>query len=292
MKRSIYSTKAKGTASYGKKIALCSITLMMTLACNLSLSAQNELRIGKRGTEKISLADSVSSIDLKGRKNFSDYPLHVEPLGTNLDKDAANTLTFSPNPLHQDVFLNGKLMVFQSKTPLLSLYSLNFGLNATSSFQPDLLARKSALLDAAFVKNRFRAQAAFIVNQYRPFNENIENQFGIAGSLEYLICSNLTAGISGSYYTTHPFYSIAAMPYVGTNYYGAWIKYENDKVGIRLGAERYYDAFSQKWNTVPIVSPIIRLGKHARMEIPLGEMLKSVIDHASDRRLQPIPQPR
>ena len=55
--------------------------------------------------------------------------------------------------------------------------------------------------------------------------------------------------------------------------------------GTNLGARRYVDPMTGQWTTVPIINPYINIGG-GRLEIPLGDLLKTLVWDRNDRSRQ------
>lgn len=107
----------------------------------------------------------------------------------------------------------------------------------------------------------------------------VYNNFGFSGALNYAVNEKLSFSVFGSYYTDNSFHSAAALPYLANSRYGASMSMAlNERLGLTLGAQRYYDTFSGRWITSPIIAPSFRIGKTA-VEIDLGGLLRLGLDH-------------
>ena len=47
-----------------------------------------------------------------------------------------------------------------------------------------------------------------------------------------------------------------------------------------LGVERYYDTFARRWVTSPIITPKIKFSEKFTLELPVGSLVKELIDNA------------
>ena len=73
---------------------------------------------------------------------------------------------------------------------------------------------------------------------------------------------------------------MAAMPYMGSSAYGGYVSYMGETLGIDLGVERVYDPYLRRWTTVPIVTPAINFGRGVVVRLPVGWLVKDVLDRA------------
>ena len=73
---------------------------------------------------------------------------------------------------------------------------------------------------------------------------------------------------------------MAAMPYIGSSAYGGYVSYMGETLGIDLGVERVYDPYLRRWTTVPIVTPAINFGRGVVVRLPVGWLVKDVLDRA------------
>jgi len=67
---------------------------------------------------------------------------------------------------------------------------------------------------------------------------------------------------------------------------------QDEKLGVDLGLNNYYDAFSRSWRTDPIVHPKYKIGK-MKIEMDLGPLMKeSLLRLAGKKRyMGPIIMP-
>lgn len=107
----------------------------------------------------------------------------------------------------------------------------------------------------------------------------IYNNFGFSGALNYAVNEKLSFSVFGSYYTHNSFHSAAALPYLSNSRYGASVSVAfNETIGLTLGAQRYFDPYSRRWITAPIIAPSFKIGKTA-LEIDLGGLLRLGLDN-------------
>ena len=122
-------------------------------------------------------------------------------------------------------------------------------------------------------------QGGLITNRYHYYR-GIISQYGISGQIVYSFNSNLSATIFGTYYNTNPFISMAAFPFVPTTSYGGYMTVGNNSFYMNLGVERRYNTFERKMETVPIISPAFKISNKVTIELPLGDLVKHVVEDA------------
>ncbi len=154
----------------------------------------------------------------------------------------------------------------------------NLGLYATSSEDTylNLLKSRSAAFMLDYQKGNFRIKTGLVANQYATLGTT--TQFGVNGVLEYKLSQHWSLVAFGTLYNRNPYFSMAAFPFVETSSYGGLIKYEGGKMGMKLGARRYYDAFQRRWKTEPIITPSIKVGKKMTFELPVGPLVQKSLE--------------
>lgn len=118
--------------------------------------------------------------------------------------------------------------------------------------------------------------------------------FTVGGQLTYSFSDNLSATVFGRYSTNRSYFSMAAMPYLGTSGYGGYLTYMGSTLGIDVGVERYYDTFARRWVTSPIVTPKIRFSDEFTLNLPVGPLVKDMLHnvlHKDKRREGPMIMP-
>lgn len=118
--------------------------------------------------------------------------------------------------------------------------------------------------------------------------------YTFGGAMTYRFNDNISATVFGRYSTNSTFYSMGSMPYLGTSGYGGFLTFMGEKVGMDLGVERYYDSFARRWVTSPIVTPKIKFSEKFTLELPVGPLVKELIDnavHNNKRRSGPMIMP-
>lgn len=52
----------------------------------------------------------------------------------------------------------------------------------------------------------------------------------------------------------------------------------NNNFYMNLGVERRYNTFEHKMETVPIISPELKISNKVTVELPLGDLVKHVVE--------------
>ena len=133
-------------------------------------------------------------------------------------------------------------------------------------------------------------QGALIANRYH-YHRGIISQYGISGQIVYSFNPNLSATIFGTYYNTNPFISMAAFPFVPTTSYGGYMTVGNNSFYMNLGVERRYNTFEHKMETVPIISPAFKISNKVTVELPLGDLVKHVVEDVVMKNHGPVGSP-
>ena len=66
-------------------------------------------------------------------------------------------------------------------------------------------------------------------------------------------------------------------------------KYEGEKMGVKLGARRYYDAFQKQWKMEPILTPPMKIGKKMYFELPVGPLVQRSMEKLLKRQTNNSP---
>lgn len=111
-----------------------------------------------------------------------------------------------------------------------------------------------------------------------PMQSTLLTQYGFGGHVSYNAASWLTLHAFGNYYPGDLRMSPAISPYVFSSSYGGYADVQFSKnFGANLGAQRYMNPMTGRWETEPIVSPYVKFNNGTKLEIPLGQLIKEII---------------
>lgn len=95
---------------------------------------------------------------------------------------------------------------------------------------------------------------------------------GSSASLSYLLNEKMTFKVFGSYATGLSHFTTSGS-------YGASFAYDlTNWFGMEVGANRFFDPMTNRWNTVPIVSPYIILNDKSKIGFDVGFLVKEAYD--------------
>lgn len=117
-------------------------------------------------------------------------------------------------------------------------------------------------------------------------------QYGVSGQLAYSISPSVSVTLFGEYYSSNPFISMAAYPYVSTTKYGGYMTAGSNRFFIDLGVERRYNAIERRMETVPIVTPGFKVSKKLVIGLPFGDFAKYLIMDSAPKRQRPMAPPK
>lgn len=176
--------------------------------------------------------------------------------------------TFDRNPFAFD--FNSGMDISRWRNGALSV-------NMSRTTYPGLMSAASGSVSLMQNAGNFTFTANLNANRML-LQKGMTTQFGIGGSATYRFNDNISATLFGNYYNKVPYISMGAMPYVGSSSFGGYLTFMQDKAGIDLGAEQVYDPYSRRWITVPIVTPKIRINEKFTLDLPLGWLVKDLLD--------------
>lgn len=153
---------------------------------------------------------------------------------------------------------------------------LNFYGQSYRETFPAMLVRQGATVGVSRTWDKLSFSAFASANRYRTFHT--ATQFGLGGSLSYRFSPYVSATAFGSYYSVQPFLSMATFPYVNSSAYGGYFTLENERYGVDLGVQRRYDSYRQQWIVSPILTPKYHFSKKFTIEVPVGEMVRDVLE--------------
>ena len=224
----------------------------------------------------------------------------------SLDDDYKNTEFLPVAPSYSDILMMKSLssseflampitpltpMPFATEPPLANKYDASLSGATSMKISKDLkftavgtYRSYIGLMDVQSVSGNMQysfgainMQGGLIANRYHYYR-GIISQYGLSGQIVYSFNPNLSATIFGTYYNTNPFISMAAFPFVPTTSYGGYMTVGNNSFYMNLGVERRYNTFERKMETVPIISPELKISNKVTVELPLGDLVKHVVE--------------
>ena len=151
-----------------------------------------------------------------------------------------------------------------------------------SSFRqtmPALMSRQNASVGVVQNVGNLTLTGSLSADRYLLWR-GTRTHFGVSGAATYRFSDQWSATVFGRYTDNHAFYTMAAFPYMGTSGYGGFVTFMGETVGMDLGVERYYDTFARRWVTSPIITPKIKFSEKFTLELPVGPLVKELIDNA------------
>lgn len=151
-----------------------------------------------------------------------------------------------------------------------------------SSFRqtmPALMSRQNASVGVVQNVGNLTLTGSLSADRYLLWR-GTRTHFGVSGAATYHFSDQWSATVFGRYTDNHAFYTMAAFPYMGTSGYGGFVTFMGERVGMDLGVERYYDTFARRWVTSPIITPKVKVSEKFTIELPVGWMVKEIIDNA------------
>ncbi len=249
-----------------KSTALLTLLLFSTIVCYAQVSKnENQTKGISAIADSISGAQQIAEVKLEYKNYQGELERNRHFGNSSFDKGAKQNANNAPNisfPVNEE--LNNKNGF--------NLSNYNISATSTENHYPSLLYSNSASLAYAINGYNLSLTTRIIANRYET--NQVTEQFGISGCLEYRLSPNWSMAIWGTLYNRNPYFSLATYPFVETSSYGSWIKYEQEKFSIKLGAQRVYDSFRRQWRTEPIVTPSIKFGKKFVMDLPLGPLIQ------------------
>ena len=149
---------------------------------------------------------------------------------------------------------------------------------AGHSTLPGMLAMETGALVVTQRFGNVTLSGSVMAEKYRTFR-GLDTNYGISGMLSYQINERFSLNLFGQYYRNSLYYSPAMLPYIGTSKYGVFADMQfGERFGMDLGVSREYDAYSRRWQTVPIAAPYVKLNNGAKIGLDVGRLLGVMID--------------
>ena len=134
----------------------------------------------------------------------------------------------------QDLSLTNSYNLFRNG--IFGIKNLELYVISSGNTYVNLLKNRSAAIMLNYQNDIFCIKTGIIANQYAI--RGTTTQLGINGFLEYKISQQWSLAVYGTIYNCNPYFSMATFPFIETNSYGGWIKYEGEKIGVKLGARK------------------------------------------------------
>ena len=144
---------------------------------------------------------------------------------------------------------------------VVSWYAGLVAASASYATYPGLMSMESGVLSVTHDFGKVVLTGNVMAEKYRTFR-GLDTNYGVGGMLTYRIGERFSLNVFGQYYKKSLYYSPAALPYVGTSKYGV-----------------FADAYSRRWQTVPIAAPYVKLNNGAKIGLDVGRLLGVMIDN-------------
>lgn len=196
--------------------------------------------------------------------NMSVKPLRVAPV-----------YDFRMNPFSRDWSASGVITTFDD------LYLTGSGSRISL---PALGNMESGSLALTGVYDDRLSLTAGVTGMKYHMGRDAWNDYGIFGRANYRISDRLSVSAFSQYYFDQRYHSVGAMGYMqGARYGGTFDMKLSDKFGLNLGAQRYYDPYTHRWHTLPIVAPVITLWGQP-FSVDVGGLVYQIIESLLDKR--------
>ena len=121
---------------------------------------------------------------------------------------------------------------------------------------------------------------------YMPWQRTLSTQYGVGGTVAYMLSETVTLHAFGYYYANQLQVGPAMTPYMNSSTYGGYADIRMSRLfGANLGVRRYVDPMTGQWTTSPIINPYINIGG-GKLELPIGDLLKNLVWDRNDRSRQ------
>ena len=126
---------------------------------------------------------------------------------------------------------------------------------------------------------RFHLTLSANANKYwLPMQSVLTSQYGLGGHLSFDVSESVSLHAFGNYYFTDLRTSPAVSPYAYSTSFGGYADIRfSDHWGANLGAQSYVNPLNGRWQTEPIVTPYYKFDNGAKIELPLGPLIRQAI---------------
>lgn len=212
------------------------------------------------------------------RSTFSRMMLSVQPPKPKFHVDSIDRLMlygtpepkFTASPYAYDFNRSGVVTSWKNG------FLMGYGSRTT---MPVMMSNQNVSFSAVQNVGNFTFTGGVSADRYFMWR-NTRTMFGFNGSVTYNFSDNVSATVFGRYYTGQSYYTMGAMPYMGSSGYGGFFSFMGNTFGMDVGVERYYDSFAGRWVTSPIITPKIKFSEKFTLELPVGWLVKEVLDEA------------
>ena len=210
------------------------------------------------------------------RSTFSRMMSSVQPPKPKFHVDSIDRLMlygtpepkFTASPYAYDFNRSGVVTSWKNG------FLMGYGSRTT---MPVLMSNQNVSFSAVQNVGNFTFTGGVSADRYFMWR-NTRTMFGFNGSVTYNFSDNVSATVFGRYYTGQSYYTMGAMPYMGSSGYGGFFSFMGNTFGMDVGVERYYDSFAGRWVTSPIITPKIKFSEKFTLALPVGGFVKELFD--------------
>ncbi|CCY84321.1 putative uncharacterized protein [Prevotella sp. CAG:1185] len=210
------------------------------------------------------------------RSTFSRMMLSVQPPKPKFHVDSIDRLMlygtpepkFTASPYAYDFNRSGVVTSWKNG------FLMGYGSRTT---MPVMMSNQNVSFSAVQNVGNFTFTGGVSADRYFMWR-NTRTMFGFNGSVKYNFSDNVSATVFGRYYTGQSYYTMGAMPYMGSSGYGGFFSFMGNTFGMDVGVERYYDSFAGRWVTSPIITPKIKFSEKFTLALPVGGLVKELFD--------------
>lgn len=153
------------------------------------------------------------------------------------------------------------------------------GVYGSTDHMPGLLDLNTGSLALHQDFGRLHMTFSANANKYwMPMQSMLTTQYGFSGHVSYDVNEWMVLHAFGNYYLGDLRMPPAISPYAYSTSYGGYADVRfGEHWGANLGAQRYLNPMNGRWETDPIVTPYYKFNNGAKLELPLGHLLKEII---------------
>lgn len=256
--------------------------ILIFLLCCTAVNAQEEIKTDTLGKENIQKIDSLSDVPtgLVNHSTFEEithsvHPFRAESISTlNQPLQTSNMELNLYYPTHLAQWQGGILTGGHGEERLYGIGAIRYaGIMASQEL------------------GRFKITGNLTVEKFN-FYRNVGNELGGYLSGTYTFNRNISATAFGS---------MQNIGFMGTSLipayqYGGFFSFttNNNKWGLDLGAQRYFNPYTRQWTTVPIAMPYYKFGEQ-KLGVDLGGLIYNIFINAGENisgghTIKPMPK--